>query len=182
MDNYSPIIIAGVLTLVTTLLNTWYQHRLEKPKNQDIQNNKFGNWDRFWGFLSIMSSLILSGGLSYYAIDTVFDEKLDFPDGLALLFLVAIVSILFSLIYIFPALYIAFQPLNDNDNLLRGIFSVSTFSGLFTKLVGKTPSDYANQHRDRKTKIENTPFAFVPSCYSYMLGWTKNSNFEDENK
>ncbi|RZK01835.1 MAG: AraC family transcriptional regulator [Flavobacterium sp.] len=65
---------------------------------------------------------------------------------------------------------------------LVGFDSVSTFSGLFTKVVGKTPSDYANQHRERKTKIENTPLAFVPGCYSYMHGWTENSNSEDENK
>lgn len=65
---------------------------------------------------------------------------------------------------------------------LVGFDSVSTFSGLFTKLVGKTPSDYANQYKQRKTKIETTPLAFVPSCYLYMHGWAKNSNFEDANK
>ncbi len=65
---------------------------------------------------------------------------------------------------------------------LVGFDSVSTFSGLFTKLVGKTPSDYTNQYNERKTKIETSPLAFVPSCYSFMHGWTKNSNFEDENK
>jgi AraC-like DNA-binding protein len=62
---------------------------------------------------------------------------------------------------------------------LVGYDSVSTFSGLFTKLVGKTPSDYANEYKERKTKITATPLAFVPGCYSYMHGWTKNSNFED---
>ena len=65
---------------------------------------------------------------------------------------------------------------------LVGFDSVSSFSALFTKLVGKTPSDYANQNKERKIKIENMPLAFVPSCYSYMHGWTKNSNFEDDNK
>ena len=65
---------------------------------------------------------------------------------------------------------------------LVGFDSVSTFSGLFTKLVGKTPSDYANHCNERKSKIETSPLAFVPSCYSFMHGWTKNSNFEDENK
>jgi AraC-like DNA-binding protein len=65
---------------------------------------------------------------------------------------------------------------------LVGFDSVSSFSALFTKLVGKTPSDYTNQFNDRKTKIENTPLAFIPSCYSFMHGWTENSNFEDDNK
>lgn len=65
---------------------------------------------------------------------------------------------------------------------LVGFNSVSTFSGLFNKLVGTTPSDYANLYKIRKTRIETTPLAFVPSCYSYMHGWTENSNFEDVNK
>ena len=65
---------------------------------------------------------------------------------------------------------------------LVGFDSVSTFSGLFTKLVGKTASDYANQYNERKAKIETSPLAFVPGCYSFMHGWTKNSNFEEENK
>jgi AraC-like DNA-binding protein len=62
---------------------------------------------------------------------------------------------------------------------LVGYDSVSTFSGLFTKSVGKTPSDYANEYKERKTKIQATPLAFVPGCYSYMHGWTENGNFED---
>lgn len=66
--------------------------------------------------------------------------------------------------------------------ILVGYDSVSTFSGLFTKLVGKTPSDYGDHYKERKTKIETSPFAFVPSCYSFMHGWTKNSNFEDAEK
>ncbi|MGA9638794.1 helix-turn-helix domain-containing protein [Flavobacterium sp.] len=63
-----------------------------------------------------------------------------------------------------------------------GFDSVSTFSGLFTKLVCKTPSNYSNHYKERKTKIKTTPAAFIPSCYSYMHGWMENSNFEDENK
>ena len=65
---------------------------------------------------------------------------------------------------------------------LVGFDSASTFSGLFTKLVGITPSDYANQYNERKTKIETSPLAFVPNCYTFMHGWIKNSNFEDDNK
>lgn len=66
--------------------------------------------------------------------------------------------------------------------LLVGFDSVSTFSALFTRLVGKTPSDFANHYNQRKTKIETSPLAFIPGCYSFMHGWTKNSNFEDEHK
>ena len=63
-----------------------------------------------------------------------------------------------------------------------GFDSVSSFSGLFTRIVGKTPSNYASDNKQRKIKIENTPLAFVPGCYSYMHGWVENSNFEDVNK
>lgn len=65
---------------------------------------------------------------------------------------------------------------------LIGYDSVSTFSGLFNKLVGKTPSDYADYYKERKTKIETSPLAFIPGCYSFMHGWVKNSNFEDAEK
>jgi AraC-like DNA-binding protein len=64
---------------------------------------------------------------------------------------------------------------------LVGFDSVSTFSGLFAKLVGKTASQYINDCKERKSQIQATPFAFVPSCYAYMHGWTKNSNFEEDN-
>lgn len=65
---------------------------------------------------------------------------------------------------------------------LVGFDSVSSFSGLFTRIVGKTPSDYASQNQERKIEIKKTPLAFVPGCYSYMHGWTENSNFEDGSK
>ena len=79
------------------------------------------------------------------------------------------------------------QHLQQNKSVnetcyLVGFDSVSSFSGLFTRIVGKTPSDYASQNKERKTEIEKTPLAFVPGCYSYMHGWAENSNFEDDNQ
>jgi AraC-like DNA-binding protein len=62
---------------------------------------------------------------------------------------------------------------------LVGFESLSTFSGLFTKLVGKTPSKYLSFHQQRKKQIQKRPLAFVPGCYAFMHGWTKNSNFEE---
>lgn len=64
---------------------------------------------------------------------------------------------------------------------LVGFDSLSTFSGLFTKLVGKTPSQYLSFHQQRKKQMQRTPLAFVPVCYAFMHGWTKNSNFEEVN-
>ena len=56
---------------------------------------------------------------------------------------------------------------------LVGFDSLSTFSGLFTKLTGKTPSQYLSFHKQRKKQIQRTPLAFVPGCYAFMHGWEK---------
>lgn len=63
---------------------------------------------------------------------------------------------------------------------LVGFSSVTSFSTLFTKLIGKTPTQYINYYLNRKSEIQKSPLAFVPSCYAFMHGWTKNSNFEDD--
>ena len=54
---------------------------------------------------------------------------------------------------------------------LVGFDSVTTFSGLFTRLVKRTPSQYINDYQERKSQIQTTPLAFVPGCYAYMHGW-----------
>ncbi|HLO43639.1 MAG TPA: AraC family transcriptional regulator [Leadbetterella sp.] len=65
---------------------------------------------------------------------------------------------------------------------LVGYDSVSTFSGLFSKTVGKTPSEFLNNNKERKIEIQARPLSFVPGCYSFLHGWTKNSNIEDAKK
>ncbi|NJN34951.1 MAG: helix-turn-helix transcriptional regulator [Saprospiraceae bacterium] len=62
---------------------------------------------------------------------------------------------------------------------LVGYDSVSSFSGLFTKNVGKTPSEFLNFNKKRQNDVQSKPLAFVPSCYAFMHGWTENSNFEE---
>ena len=54
---------------------------------------------------------------------------------------------------------------------LVGFDSVTTFSGLFTRVVKKTPSQYINYYQERKSQIQTTPLAFVPGCFAYMHGW-----------
>ncbi len=60
-----------------------------------------------------------------------------------------------------------------------GFDSLTSFSGLFKRTVGLSPSAYLTQHQQKKAQISKTPFAFVPSCYIYQNGWGENSNFEE---
>ncbi|MEJ7644107.1 MAG: AraC family transcriptional regulator [Chryseolinea sp.] len=60
---------------------------------------------------------------------------------------------------------------------LVGFESVSSFSGLFSKVVGESPSAYGKRFQEMKEKINKAPHAFLPGCYSYQHGWLENSNF-----
>lgn len=62
-----------------------------------------------------------------------------------------------------------------------GFDSLSSFSGLFSKKVGLSPSEYFKEQKNMKEKITKQPLSFVPSCYSYQHGWLENSNFEEAN-
>ena len=61
-----------------------------------------------------------------------------------------------------------------------GFESVSTFSGLFSKMIGKTPTNFILESKEKKSQIKENPLSFVPGCYAYMHGWSENSNFEEE--
>lgn len=60
-----------------------------------------------------------------------------------------------------------------------GFESLSSFSGLFKRIVGLTPSSYLTQQQQIKAQILKTPLKFVPSCFADKNGWTKKSNFEE---
>ena len=62
---------------------------------------------------------------------------------------------------------------------LVGFESLSSFSGLFSKLAGKSPSGYLKHHREAQKNISAAPLNFVPGCYAYQHGWLENSNFEE---
>lgn len=62
---------------------------------------------------------------------------------------------------------------------LVGFDSLTSFSGLFKRTVGLSPSNYLIQQRQLKSQILKTPLAFVPGCYAYQNGWFENSNFEE---
>ena len=63
-----------------------------------------------------------------------------------------------------------------------GFDSLSSFSGLFKRMVGLSPSSYVTQQQQMKAQIHKTPLAFVPSCYAIQHGWIKNSSFGEVNQ
>ncbi|MEP6846418.1 MAG: AraC family transcriptional regulator [Panacibacter sp.] len=62
---------------------------------------------------------------------------------------------------------------------LVGFDSVTSFSGLFKRIVSLTPAAFQQQQLKRKADIAATPLKFIPNCFAENKGWTKNSNFEE---
>jgi AraC-like DNA-binding protein len=60
-----------------------------------------------------------------------------------------------------------------------GFESMSSFSGLFKRLVGMPPSAYLLQQQQIKAHIAKAPLDFTPGCFAESKGWKKNSNFEE---
>lgn len=60
-----------------------------------------------------------------------------------------------------------------------GFDSLSSFSGLFKRLVGATPSAYLLKQQQIKAHILKAPLDFIPGCFAEKKGWKKNSNFEE---
>jgi AraC-like DNA-binding protein len=54
---------------------------------------------------------------------------------------------------------------------LVGFESLTSFSALFKRLAGVTPSYYLAQQQQLKAQISKTPFKFIPGCYAYQNGW-----------
>lgn len=60
-----------------------------------------------------------------------------------------------------------------------GFDSVTSFTGLFKKLVGCNPSAFQLLQQQRRENIAKTPLHFIPNCFAETHGWAKNSNFEE---
>lgn len=60
-----------------------------------------------------------------------------------------------------------------------GFDSITSFTGLFKKHEGKTPSEYQRQNKIREEMIRTKPLQFIPNCFAEQKGWTKNSNFQE---
>lgn len=54
-----------------------------------------------------------------------------------------------------------------------GFESLSSFSGLFKRIVGITPSAYLVQQQIIKAQIVKSPLIFIPGCFAEKSGWNK---------
>jgi AraC-like DNA-binding protein len=52
-----------------------------------------------------------------------------------------------------------------------GFESLSSFSALFKRIVGITPSTYLAQHQKIKVQIARSPLNFIPACFAEKYGW-----------
>ena len=52
-----------------------------------------------------------------------------------------------------------------------GFESVSSFTGLFKNLVGKTPAAYQIQQKEIKADIIKDPLKYIPGCFAEKSGW-----------
>lgn len=55
--------------------------------------------------------------------------------------------------------------------LAVGFDSVGSFTSLFKKFTGMSPSAYQNRQKSIQEEINQTPLKFVPNCFAEMHGW-----------
>ena len=52
-----------------------------------------------------------------------------------------------------------------------GFESLGSFSALFKRLEGITPSAYLGQQQTKKEQIRESPLRFIPGCFAEKSGW-----------
>jgi AraC-like DNA-binding protein len=60
-----------------------------------------------------------------------------------------------------------------------GFESLSSFSSLFKKIAGRSPSLYFAEQQRIKKGIETVPLNYIPGCFAEKKGWKQNSNFQE---
>lgn len=60
-----------------------------------------------------------------------------------------------------------------------GFNSVSSFTGLFKKCRGITPSEFQQRHQRRQVELKQQPLRFIPNCFAESHGWSENRNFRE---
>lgn len=69
------------------------------------------------------------------------------------------------------------QPVSDVCFAV-GFESVSSFSGLFKRMTGVTPSGYLEQQQVIKKEMSKIPLKFIPNCFAQQSGWMKTAILE----
>lgn len=54
-----------------------------------------------------------------------------------------------------------------------GFESLSSFSGLFKRVAGSTPSAYVARQQKIKAQMAEAPLTFIPGCFAEKKGWLK---------
>jgi AraC-like DNA-binding protein len=52
-----------------------------------------------------------------------------------------------------------------------GFDSLSSFSGLFRRVVGRSPSEFLAIQLNKKVELKTKPLAHIPGCYAEKKGW-----------
>jgi len=58
-------------------------------------------------------------------------------------------------------------------SLTLGFESPTSFTAMFKKLVGKTPSVFQNEQKTKRRAISLNPLSAVPNCFAETHGWIK---------
>lgn len=62
-----------------------------------------------------------------------------------------------------------------------GFESVGTFTTLFKKMNGVTPTAFRQTAQDRARALQQSPLGFIPGCFAGANGWNQNRNFQEAN-
>lgn len=54
-----------------------------------------------------------------------------------------------------------------------GFESLPSFSGLFKRLTGMSPSAYLTQQQQIRMQVAEAPLTFIPGCFAQKNGWLK---------
>jgi AraC-like DNA-binding protein len=82
-----------------------------------------------------------------------------------------------------PHQYLIFVRINKAKELLAqgmpvsgvnaaiGFESLGSFSSLFRRITGVSPSEYLARHRETRVQMADSPLAFIPGCFAAKNGW-----------
>jgi AraC-like DNA-binding protein len=58
-------------------------------------------------------------------------------------------------------------------SLIIGFDSPTSFTGMFKKITGKTPSGFQKEQEIKRNAIHANPLQFIPNCFAETQGWRK---------